>query len=254
MMRKISAPAAAALIIVLSFAGCSQSADDVLDRVLEAGTLTVLVPENGGDYAYLESDGVTWSGPEIELAQGIAEDLGVELSVISAPKEGLLSAFAEGKGDIALGRIADSDSLRSGYAVSRGYASARLFAVTPRGVYFPSAGSLANKAVGVTDQVSDINLIVLNGVTGLSFQRHSGIEQVEDLLVKASIAAYLCYEDQAAALLAESAIQVQNITGFDRESYVAVGNRNAGTLMERVNGTIERLAESGAPEWPSWPE
>jgi ABC-type amino acid transport substrate-binding protein len=241
-----------ALLGCLAAAGSGCAArrqPDVLDQILEAGTMTVLVPENAGTYAYLESDGITWNGSEIQLAQAVADRVGVDMSVRALPKGQILEGITQGEGHMAIGRIADNDSLPYSYTVSQSYGSGRVYAVTPRGVLFPTANALENRTVGVTDQLSENALLAVYQIQGVTVNTYPDINLVEDTLLKGLICAYLCYEDQAFALANVASLQAQNIAVGEKESYVMVGPRGAGSLMAQANQVIaERRPAKPASE------
>jgi ABC-type amino acid transport substrate-binding protein len=221
----------------------------MLEQITAAGTLTVLAPENAGTYAYLESDGVTWNGSEIQLARAVADRAGVDMSVTALPKGDLLDAVAQGAGHMAVGRIAYNDSLPYNYTVSQPYGSGRIYAVTPRGVLFPTADSLTNRTVGVTDQLSENALLAVHQIQGVAVNTYPDVNLAEDTLVKGLISAYLCYEDQAFALANVASLQAQNIALGEKESYVIVCPRGAGSFMELVNQVIaERRPAKPAAE------
>jgi ABC-type amino acid transport substrate-binding protein len=229
--------------------GCAARQPDVLDQILEAGTMTVLVPENAGAYAYLESDGITWNGSEIQLAQAVADRAGVDMEVRALPKGRLLEGITLGEGHIAIGRIASNDSLPYNYTVSQSYGSGRIYAVTPRGVLFPTANALENRTVGVTDQLSENALLAVHQIQGVTVNTYPDINLVEDTLVKGLICAYLCYEDQAFALANVDSLQAQNVAVGGKESYVIIGPRGADSLMAQANQVItERRPAKPAPE------
>jgi ABC-type amino acid transport substrate-binding protein len=233
----------------LAAAGCGTRQPSMMDQILAAGTMTVLVPENAGTYAYLESDGVTWNGSEIQLAQAVADRIGVDMSVRALTKAQLLEGITQGEGHMAVGRIAYNNSLPYNYAVSQPYGTGRIYAVTPRGVLFPTAIALENRTVGVTDQLSENALLAVHQIQGVTVNTYPDINLVEDTLIKGLICAYLCYEDQAFALANVASLQAQNIAVGEKESYVVVGPRGAGSLMEQVNQVIaERQPAKPAAE------
>jgi ABC-type amino acid transport substrate-binding protein len=226
--------------------GCASRQPSLLDQIAEAGTMTVLVPENAGIYAYLESDGVTWSGSEIELARAVADHIGVEMTVTAAPKNQLQQSLSQGLGHMAVGRIAYNNSLPYNYAVSQSYGSGRIYAVTPRGVLFPTAGSLKNRTVGVSDQLSETAMIAVHQIDDITITVYPDVNLVEDTLIKGLAAAYLCYEEQAFALANVASLQAQNIALGEKESYVVLAPKGAIGLIGAVDEIIAQMRPAQA--------
>jgi ABC-type amino acid transport substrate-binding protein len=237
----------AGLAAAVALTGCSQKTDS-FKMVQQAGTLRVLVAQNSGIYSRSAADGSGQEGIEIEIAREIASDLGVALQTIPMEKNALLGALSQGEGDLAIGRLPDNDSLRHNYAASIAYETGRLYAVTPRGVYFPTAGSLQNKTIGISDQLSEPALIATAGILGVTRLTYADTGAVEQNLTTGAIAAYLCYDEQAQPLSLLPALQVQNMIGFDSEQYVVAAAQGAQTLIAQVNHTLTRLLEGGQIE------
>ncbi|MDR1193208.1 MAG: transporter substrate-binding domain-containing protein [Peptococcaceae bacterium] len=233
-------------LLTPALTGCASRRTNALERVQTAGVLTALVPENAGIYAYTLADGVTWEGTEIELARAIAESIGAELRVIAYPKTELLYSLAQGLGDIAIGRIAENSSLLYNYAVSKPYGEGRLYAVTPRGVLFPTGGALAGMAVGYTDQLSENALIALHQIPDVKVTVYGETTLVEDTLSKGLAAAYLCYEEQAFALANVDSLQAQNIALGEKENYVIISSKGGASLIAAVNAVIDQRAAAAA--------
>ncbi|MEG1687804.1 MAG: transporter substrate-binding domain-containing protein [Angelakisella sp.] len=241
MKRLISLMLVVALLC--SLPGCSKS-KDILASVKEAGVLRVLLSEDDLPYSAVDETG-TAQGMELQLATRIAETIGVTLETLHAPQTTLLDTFDTSGAQLCLGRIPASDSLRYNYLTSVSYAVGSLYAVTPRGVYFPSLGSLSEKSVGVTQKLSKPALLAVSGAGDVTAQAYGDTGMVVENLLAGSIAAYLCYGEQANIFVENPALQVQDVLDYEQEQYTAVTITGANSLMTAVNECITAMIENG---------
>ena len=58
------------------------------------------------------------------------------------------------------------------------------------------------------------------------------------------IRAYICYEEQAKALLADEALQVQDLTDLEPEAYVVVADKASQTLISGIDVLIRQFLEA----------
>lgn len=135
-MKKIIALLLAIAITSCLFTACSSSSESTatnrLEEIIERGYLEVVtepyfVPNEFIDPT-IEGDNQV-VGMDIEVAQAIADELGVELVVISLEFSALLAAMADGKYDMAISALgytparAETMNLSDGYyfGVTSGY-------------------------------------------------------------------------------------------------------------------------------------
>lgn len=116
--RKLSMQLSKALLLLtvtLSF----NSYADLLQDVQEKGYLTV---GTTGDYKpFTFFDGETYSGYDVDVANHIATELGVEVRFIQTTWKGLVGDLQEGKYDIAMGGITRRMSRQLAAEQSQGY-------------------------------------------------------------------------------------------------------------------------------------
>lgn len=98
---------ALAVMLVLSFAGCSASQGETveslstLDQILERGTLRVGVGVDGVPMHFYDENG-EWTGYDVDWAKKMAEELGVELELVEVNGETRLSGVSSGRIDCAI--------------------------------------------------------------------------------------------------------------------------------------------------------
>lgn len=240
-LRRLAAVLLTFLLLSLP-AGCVGSGEETLDIIRASGVLRVAIVEDGGRYSRQTADG-QWEGIEVSLARAIAEDLGLELRLVPV-EVGELTAALQSRADLALGRLASTASLRKSFSTSISYMNGSLYAVTPRGVYFPTLNIFEGEVTGVSELVSEAYLLDIKGA-GISTRSYQSTANVSAALLDRSIAAYFCYEEQAEQFLQDPELQVQTVAQLQPEEYVAVAPAGSRNLIREVNNSITRMLEDG---------
>lgn len=82
-------------------AGSSASSDTpTIDAIKERGEIIMLTNAQFPPFEYLADDG-TVQGVDADLAQAVADELGVDLRIVDMDFDGIVSALKSGKGDFA---------------------------------------------------------------------------------------------------------------------------------------------------------
>ncbi len=95
----------------LAFATGTPAAADVLRDVLESGTLTVGVKADYKPYGYLDPNGDI-VGIEPELAQDVADTLGVDLELVPVVASNRMQFLDQGKIDVMIATMTDTAERR----------------------------------------------------------------------------------------------------------------------------------------------
>lgn len=114
---------ASALMLCALFAGCGgQSGDgDLLQQIQEKGEITVAMEGTWAPWTYHdESD--TLVGYDVEVAQKIAEKLGVKVNFVEGEWDGLLAGLDAGRYDIMVNGVDITDERSEKYDFSIPYA------------------------------------------------------------------------------------------------------------------------------------
>ena len=97
-MKKILAMV---LALCLMFCAVAASAEGMVDKIKEKGTLVLGTEATYGPYEFLD-DNANPIGCDIWLAQQIADELGVELEVTDMAFDGIIDAVKTGMVDIGM--------------------------------------------------------------------------------------------------------------------------------------------------------
>ena len=96
---KIFALIVAVALMAALFVSCGVKSD--LKQIEESGKLVMLTNAAFPPFEYLGADGAI-EGVDVDIAQAIADELGVELEVVNMDFNGIVNALAAGKGNIAV--------------------------------------------------------------------------------------------------------------------------------------------------------
>lgn len=239
-----------ALISVLTLAACGSSSNENLqEKIVKKGKLVVAISP---DYAPFEFKALvdgkdTIVGADVELAQAIADELGVELELSSMSFDNVLSSLQTGKADMAISGLSYTEERAKVYDFSDAYyetENAILVKASDADTY-TSVDSLSGLKVAVQKgtieeglakaQLSDSNIVSLTAMGEAINELKSGQVQAVDL-EKPVAEGYLSQNSDLA--LASFALE----TGEGDAKAVAMP-KDSGELVKTVNKVIKKLAK-----------
>ncbi|MEZ5084206.1 MAG: transporter substrate-binding domain-containing protein [Bacteroidales bacterium] len=190
MIRKMTRTAMIAVIlIVVSVSGFAQ---ETLKRIAERGELRVGMTATQPPFCMKAKDG-SIIGYEVDLADMFASTMGVKLTIVEIPFDGLLDALESGKVDVVM----------SGMTMTL----KRNMKVAFAGPYILSGKSILTKspALSNTDDAEDLNdetikLVVLRGSTSETYAR-TEIPDAEIILASSYEEAITALEEGSAEIM-----------------------------------------------------
>ena len=148
-MKKILVTILVLALLVAVFTGCSKTSFRTVDDIKKSGELRMLT--NAGFEPYEYKAGGETVGVDVELAQMIADSLGVKLRIIDMDFDLLVDALASGKGDIiAAGMTATAERAKT-VDFSVEYVNNTLKIVVPVGSDIKTFADLEGKTVAVQE-------------------------------------------------------------------------------------------------------
>jgi len=122
MKQKILAVLLAAALCGILLGGCGQKGeDDLLATILERGELIVAMEGNWSPWTYHDESGEL-VGYDVEVAQGIAEKLGVKATFVEGEFNGLLAGLDAGRYDMIVNGVDIDPDRQEKYDFSTPYA------------------------------------------------------------------------------------------------------------------------------------
>lgn len=219
--KKMSILLAVVLSVTFLAAGCSSAsgAGDSLQRVLDAGKLTVVGSGGYPPFNYIDDNGAV-VGFDVDVGAEIAARLGVELDYVTGEWAGLTEGLRAGRYDGILGSMAiTEDRLQTvNFSIPYYYSGAQLIVRSDSGITDP--GEMKGKAIAV--------------VTGTNF-----VGDAEGLGAEAKL-----YDDDNLTLMEVISGRVDGVITDRLVGLQAMNEMKGGENLE-LCGEILRLEEMG---------
>lgn len=124
-------PAPLLLIILILLSAACQPQDDSLTRVQEAGVLRVGLDPTYPPFAVADASGVY--GLDVDLANALADELGVQTEFVLFGYDGLYDALATKQVDVLISALVIMPERTRDFAYSEPYFNAGEFLIVPQG-------------------------------------------------------------------------------------------------------------------------
>ena len=239
--------------LVVSLVGCTRAepgqsapAGDLLSQIRSKGTITVAMEGTWAPWTYHdESDNLV--GYDVEVAQKIAEKLGVTATFVEGEWDGLLAGLDAGRYDIIVNGVGITADRQLTYDFSRPYAFNRT-AVIVRGDYeqIHSMEDLKGKRTANTISSTYATQAESFGatVTGVD-DLNQTIELLLSGRIDATLNAEVVFSDY---LKVHSEANIKIATYSDEVEQVAIPLRkgaDTATLLEAINQALAELETEG---------
>ncbi len=230
------------MVLPLMLSSCGKS-EKTLDDIKKAGVITMATCSGFEPFEVLGADGKI-TGVDVEIAQEIANYLGVKLEIVDIDFNSIVTGVESGKYDLGVAGITADDERRKNVNFSTDYyAASQAIIVLSDNTTIKSAEDVKNLTVGVQ-----------NGTTGQTYCMDKNIK-------------FNAYDNGAAACLALESGKVDAVVidlvpaskhveagegkyklldePLTKENYaIAIAKENE-ELLEAVNTVLKQLTESG---------
>ena len=259
-MKKIlSGVAAVALLFMLGACGGSQKSEGdsqskALDAIKDAGVLKVGM---SADFAPFEFHSMVDGkdkivGADVDLANAIADDLGVDIEFMDMEFNAVLSSLEQGKVDIAISGISATPERKKSFDFSDNYYNPpqKVIVNKKNADKFTSIDSLKGKKVGaqkgsvqedvVKQQLPDAQMVSVAKVPNLIIELNQG--SIDALVVEETVGASYISQNPD--------LQFANIDlkSSKDEAYSIALPKDSGTLKTEIDKIIKKLNDSGKIE------
>lgn len=226
--------------------GTGESADDLLAQIKERGSIIVAMEGTWAPWTYHDEDD-NLVGYDVEVAQNIAEKLGVEVEFIEGAWDGLLAGLDAGRYDIMVNGVGVTEERAEKYNFSTPYAYNKT-AVIVRGDYdeISSMEDLKGKKTANTITSTYASQAEAYGatVTGVD-DLNQTIELLLSKRIDATLNAEVVFNDYKKEH-PDSNIKIA--TYSDQVEEIAIPIRKGDdtvTLLEAVNDALDEMAKDG---------
>ena len=249
---KVAAAVLAAGCMMLSgmtavFADETEAVDFGAVETVSEGKLIVGTEAGFAPYEYLVGDEV--KGVDMDIAQAIADKLGVELEIQNMDFDGALLAVQQGKVDIVAAGVSVSEEREEVMDFSTKYVDSKDVVVVNAdapAVEESSADALAGKTVGV-QQGNIADLWVTDNTEAGSVQRYTKFVQAAQDLANGKIDCIVMDEAPAIELVDSSDGKLTILEGdaLFEDSYAVAIQKGNESMKAAVDAVITDLIESG---------
>ena len=230
-----------AILMVCSLAACGASSDATVDEKPELvmGTNAAFPP-----YEYYAEDGETIIGIDAEIAQAVADKLGMTLTIKDMEFDSLLTAVQSGAVDIVFAGLTVTDERKESVDFSITYATGIQVIIVPNDSEIASVEDLAGKTIGVqagttgdiycTDEFGqDYVKQFTNGALAVAALQNGQVDCV--VIDNEPAKSFVAANDGLKILDSEYAV----------EDYAAAISKENTELTSKVNAAMEELTADG---------
>ncbi len=262
------------IAMVFTLAACGQAADEenttdettarTLEDIQAAGEIIMYTNAEFPPFEYRDGDQAL--GVDVDIANEIASDLGVELVIEDVNFDSIITAIQTGKGDFAAAGISITPERQENVDFSIEYVTSKQYIIVPEDTEITTIEDLAGMNIGVQTGTTGDFVIgdAINGTTDDDGNAVAGLLQDTGATSKGYTNAILASQDILTGRLDAVVIDqlpAENIVaandglkclelvyadGSDTTEQYAIAVAKGNTaLLEAINATIQRLIDEG---------
>lgn len=220
-------------------------AEDTADDSEEVKTLVMATNAEFPPYEF--HDGGEIVGIDVEIAQAIAEKLGMELTVEDMAFDSIIPAVQSGKADMGFAGMTVTEDRKKSINFSNSYATGKQVIIVSEGSDIKSADDFEGKTIGVQGSTTGDLYVTWDYVDeGLAeIERYNkGVDAVMALL-QGKVDAVVIDNEPAKVFVSQNEGLVILETEYITEEYAAAFAKDNEELLEQVNTALAELKESG---------
>jgi len=234
MKKKMKAVAVVvlALCMAFSFGACKKSGEKLI-----MATNATFPP-----YEYTEKNKII--GIDAEIAEAIADQLGMELEIDDMEFDSILAAVQSGKADMGMAALTVTEDRKVSVDFSTVYATGKQVIIVKEASTIATPDDLTGKKIGV--QLSTTGDIYCTGDYGEdSVQRfNKGTDAVQALL-QGKVDAVVIDNEPAKVFVSQNKGLKILETEYVMEDYAIAVAKNNTELLNKINGALADLQKSG---------
>lgn len=245
-MKKVLALISAAILSVACLAACGSSSSANTSSAADSSakeTLTMVTNAEFPPYEYYEGDNVV--GIDAEIAQLIADKLGMELEIVDVAFESIVPGVQAGKYDMGMAGMTVNEERLESVNFSSSYATGVQVVIVKEDGPIASLDDISGKMIGV--QTNTTGDIYASGDYGDEYvtRYDNGALAVEGLKSGKVDCVIIDNEPAKAYVAANEGLKILD-TEYTVEDYAICFAKENTELQEKVNGALEALIADGS--------
>ncbi len=206
-----------------------------------SGTLVMATEATFQPYEYYEGDKIV--GIDAEIAQAIADDLGMELQIEDMAFDSIIAAVQSGKADIGVAGLTVTEDRLVNVNFSDPYTQSAQVIIVNEGSEIAGSSDLTEKSIGV--QLGTTGDIYAGDIEGAVIERYNkGFEAIQALMQN-KIDAVIIDREPAKVFVSQGEGLVLLDEAFTIEDYAIAVAKDNTELLDKVNASLLKLQESG---------
>ena len=243
MKKKIMAAAMAALVTVMSLAGCGSTAANTTTS--SNGTLVVGTNAAFPPFEYVGDDGNP-DGFDIALIKAIGDKIGMEVQIQDMEFDSLVSSIG-GKIDVAIAGMTVTEERKNTVDFSDPYYEAVQAVLVPKGSSIATADDLKNLKIGV--QLGTTGEFIADEIEGATVSAYNkAVDAVNDLN-NGRVDCVIVDKNPAEVFGAQFSDKVDVVSGtnfdFEPENYAIALPKGNTELADKINNALKELKADG---------
>ncbi len=212
-------------------------------KTAQEGKLIMVTNAEFPPYEY--HDGGEIVGIDAEIAQAIADELGLELEIEDIAFDSIIPELTSGKADFAMAGMTVDETRAKSVDFSNTYAKASQKIIVTEDSEIAGPDDLKGKIVGVQQGTTgDIYVTDLEADGTTTERFNKGFEAVQ-ALSQGKIDAVVIDEQPAQVFVEQTEGLKVLDEAFTEEEYAAAVNKGNTALLDAINGALADLEESG---------
>lgn len=243
-MKKVLCIVLAALTVAFAFAACSKKSDENTTTPTETAKETLVMATNAEfpPYEFHEGDAIV--GIDAEIAQAIADKLGMELKIEDVAFDSIIPGVQAKKYDMGMAGMTVTDERLESVNFSTSYAKGVQVVIVKEDSDIKTVDDVAGKKIGVqTSTTGDIYACEDFGEENVT-KYDNGAVAVQALVSGKVDCVIIDNEPAKSYVAANEGLKILE-TAYVEEDYAICFNKDNEELTNKVNAALEELIADG---------
>lgn len=220
----------------------TESAAETAESEAAGGVLVMATNAEFEPWEYYEGDKIV--GIDVEIAEAIAEKLGMELEVEDMAFDSIIPAVTSGKADFGAAGMTVDETRKKSVDFTETYANASQVIIVKEDSEIKGSADLADKKIGVQlGTTGDLLSTELAGDENVE-RYNKGFEGVQALL-QGKIDAVVIDSAPAKVFVEQSEGLKLCDEAMSQEEYAIAVKKGNTELLDKINGALKELKEDG---------